>query len=102
MLFPHLAFAQTAHARATACVALAVLAVLLTVSVPLLDFLLADRRPGGYAQLVAAALALFSIYCGLVRRYLVRATEFRVRIGILMSLAVLAYLAYAFTRLIWE
>ena len=103
------------NARATVCLALALAAAALALSVPLLGFLLADNRPGGsqgqlfvtfiygpYAAMVAAALAVFSIYCGLVRRYLVGTTEPRVQVGVLLSLAVLMYLAFTFSRALWE
>jgi hypothetical protein len=102
------------NARATVCLALALAAAALALSVPLLGFLLADNRPGGsqgqlfvtfiygpYAAMVAAALAVFSIYCGLVRRYLVRHTERRVLVGFLVSLAVLVYLAIELIRILW-
>jgi hypothetical protein len=102
------------NTRASVCLALAVAAALLAGSVPLLGMLLAGNRPGGsqgqlfvtfvygpYAAMVAAALAVFSIYCGLVRRYLVRRTERRVLVGLLVSLAVLAYLAIELIRILW-
>lgn len=102
---------QASNDRASVCVALAVAAALLACAVPVLAFLLAVGQSGGshgqvavkflygpYAELVAAALALYSIYCGLVRRYLVGITEPRVQVGFLLSLAVLMYLAYAVSR----
>jgi hypothetical protein len=108
-------FTQAPDARASVCVALAVAAALLVGAVPVLAFLLAVGQTGGshgqvavkflygpYAELLAAALALFSIYCGQVRRYLVGSTEPRVKVGILLSLAVLMYLAYNFSRALWE
>lgn len=102
------------HTRATVCLALAVASALLAGSVPLLGLLLADNRPvgsqgelfvtfiyGPYAEMVAAALAVFSIYCGLVRRYLVCRTERRVLAGLLLSLVVLAYLTIEWARIWW-
>jgi hypothetical protein len=115
MFFSRLAFVRAADARATACVLLAAAATLLAGLFPVVAFLLDSSQPGGsqgqvavrflygpYAGVVAAALALFSIYCGLVRRYLVGSTEARVLVGILLSLAVLTYLAYDLGRALWE
>jgi hypothetical protein len=108
-------FTQAPDARASVCVTLAVAAALLAAAVPVLAFLLAIGQTGGshgqvavrflygpYAELVAAALALYSIYCGLVRRYLVGTREPRVQVGVLLSLAVLMYLAFTFSRALWE
>jgi hypothetical protein len=115
MNFSRQAFTQAPDARANVCVALAAAAALLASLVLLLTVFLAVLQPGGsqdrvavrflygpYVEVLAAALALSSIYCGLVRRYLVGFTEPRVRKGILVSLAVLVYLAFDFTLTLWE
>jgi hypothetical protein len=115
MIFSRRAFVKLPDDRAAACVALAGAAALLTGSVLVLSLFLATLQPGGsqgqvavrflyspYIEIAAAALALISIYCGLVRRYLVGSTEPRVRVGMLLSLAVLVYLAYDFSRVFRE
>jgi len=115
MSVSRLLLARAVADRAAICLTLALVAALLTAPVPILGFLLGRGRPGGsnvqlfvllgigpYAAMVAAALALFSIYYGLVRRYLVQQTEPRVVAGILVSLSVLAYVSYGFIHALWE
>src|SRR5581483_1401134 len=115
MRVSRLTFLQEEDARASVCGVLAAAAALLVGLVLVLSLFLVVLQPGGshgqvavrylygpYLEVLAAALALSSIYCGLVRRLLVGFTEPRVRRGMLLSLVVLLYLAYDFSRALWE